>query len=308
MGFFRNLPLHNSGHLLRFSGAIEAAKGMHMHGVMFIVRAVVRCRLRVAPLLRLRAHIRHCTTGEVFGIGHDTLERTVHPIHHALHRAKIHRKRKRRQLNRTNALKPRAQIQAHFGFAKAVNRLHRITHHKQRSAIIRLPAGGQARQQVKLRQRRILKLIHQQMGYAVIQRQREIRWRIRLAQCAQRGLRHRREIGLSAFTEQQFKIRRSQRQQHGQRLDDAPLKPAVGRGRQRARKVQRIHKRAVRQQCCHQCGMARLGRTRSGLFKLARAGREASVFIDDFAQHTLFGEQQRCNATPCLKVISRCAR
>ena len=222
--------MHDFGHALGLMCAVKSAQRMHMHGVV--------SRL---PVIGLRRHIRHRAAGEVFGIGHHRRERAIHPIDHAALRTEIDRQREWRQRHATNALVPRAQIQPHFGFAKAIDRLHRIAHHKQRAPVICLPTGGELLQQFELRQRGVLEFIHQQMMDAIVQRQRQIRRRIVFAQRAQSGLRHCGEISLTAFAENQFQFRRRQRQQGGKRFDHAPLCVGVRGGRQRAREMQRFH-------------------------------------------------------------------
>ena len=143
-------------------------------------------------------------------------------------RTEIHRERQRCERHTADAINACAQIQPHVGLAKTIDRLHRIADHKQSAAIIPLPAGGKPRQQLELRQRGILKLIHQQMAYAVVERQRQVSGRIILTQREQGGLRHRSEIGLAALAKNECEIGGGERQQGDQRFDDLPLRIAVG--------------------------------------------------------------------------------
>ncbi len=53
------------------------------------------------------------------------------------------------------------QEQTDFCLAKLIDRLHRVAHHKQGAPIALFPPGGQRHHQVELRERRVLKLIDQ---------------------------------------------------------------------------------------------------------------------------------------------------
>ena len=197
---------------------------------------------------------------------------------------------------------PRAQIQTHFSFTKTVNRLHRVAHHEQGAAIIRLPARRKPRQQLVLRQRGILKLIHQQMTNAIVERQRQIGRRIGFAQRAQGSLRHRREIRLPPFAENQFQIRRSQRQQRRQCFHHTPLCFGVRDRRQRTREMQCFDEGAVWRQRGHQSGVALLGGRRSSFFGFARTRRKAGIFVDLLTQRSFLGQRQFGSAAPCREV------
>src|SRR5208337_303276 len=75
--------------------------------------------------------------------------------------------------------------QLHLGVAEAVDRLHRVADEEQRPAIAARPAGGQAFDQLDLRARGVLKLVHEQMLDTRIEREQEVRRRIAALQRAQ---------------------------------------------------------------------------------------------------------------------------
>ena len=126
---------------------------------------------------------------------------------------------------------PRAQEQAHLGFTKAVDGLHRIAHHKQRAPVIGRPAGGEALQQLVLRERGVLEFIDQDVMDAVVKRQQEVGGRVFGAQGEQRALRDLDKVGLAAQGEHQLEFGHGARQQAGDGTKRGPLLGTVMRGR-----------------------------------------------------------------------------
>jgi hypothetical protein len=53
------------------------------------------------------------------------------------------------------------QEERHFGFAEAVDRLHRVADEEQRAAVTLLPAGRQLGEELELRERGVLELVDQ---------------------------------------------------------------------------------------------------------------------------------------------------
>ena len=67
---------------------------------------------------------------------------------------------------------------AHLGFAKAVDRLHRIADGEQRAPVTGLPSRGEPAQKLELRERRVLEFVDQQMIDPKIEREQQVGRRV----------------------------------------------------------------------------------------------------------------------------------
>jgi len=149
-------------------------------------------------------------------------------------------------------LMDRAQEQSDLGFAKTIDRLHRVADRKHGAAVARLPPGGQPGDEFVLADRGILELVDQQMPDAIVERKREIGWSIHAAESEQRTLRNLGEVDLPAGLKHQFQLRDRARQQPRDRAEDFPLAFAVGRRRQAADFVQCVAQSVVTGKSCRQ--------------------------------------------------------
>ena len=76
----------------------------------------------------------------------------------------------------TDALALCLQEERNVRLAECVDGLHRIAHAEQASAIRGLPAGHEQLEQSRLRRRRVLVFVDQQVTDPVVERERELRW------------------------------------------------------------------------------------------------------------------------------------
>ena len=106
------------------------------------------------------------------------LEHAIHPIDDTRLRAEVTHERQRLKPNVTDAFPLRPQEQTNLGLAKAIDRLHRVANHEQRSPIALLPARCEAQHQLVLAQRRVLKLIDEQMTNPIVECQRQLGGRL----------------------------------------------------------------------------------------------------------------------------------
>jgi len=110
---------------------------------------------------RLRFGVGDRARAYVLEPGHHLREGIIHPIDDTGLRTQIGRQLQRFEHDVAYALGARLQEQPDLGFAKAVDRLHRIADGEQRAAVIRRPARGQLRDQFELADRGVLEFIDQ---------------------------------------------------------------------------------------------------------------------------------------------------
>src|SRR5207244_159399 len=80
-------------------------------------------------------------------------EGLVEPLREAFLRAAVGAELDRLELHRPEPAVLGLQEERHFGFAEAVDRLHRVADEEQRAAVARLPSRSQLGQQFELRER-----------------------------------------------------------------------------------------------------------------------------------------------------------
>ena len=105
---------------------------------------------------------------------------------------------------------PDLQKQTHFRLAETVNGLHGVAHQKQTASIARLPAAGQAFQQLHPGLAGVLELVYQQMAYGPVHAQEQLARLVGITQGLQGTLGNLGEIDLSFLGKAQFQLRRSQ--------------------------------------------------------------------------------------------------
>ena len=131
--------------------------------------------------------------------------------------------------NAADAILPHAQEESDIGLAETVDGLHRITDNEQRTAVIRLPATGQLFEQFDLYRAGILKLVHQQVRDAIVERLRQIGWRLIVTE-SQTGARgDLDEIDLTALLKGQPQLTSRQTQQVREGFNRRPFFIAQGR-------------------------------------------------------------------------------
>ena len=116
---------------------------------------------------------------------------------------------------------PHAQEKPDIGLAKTVDRLHRVTDHEQRPAIVRHPAASQLFDQRDLGRAGVLEFIDQQMPDTVIERLRQVGRRLVIAQRQPGAGGNFDKVDLAGFLKGQPQLAGSQAQQpredfHGQ--------------------------------------------------------------------------------------------
>ena len=87
-----------------------------------------------------RRRVSHRAGRDVLGSWKTRADVVIDPVNNFRARAKIALQLQCLQPQCPQAVIARTHEQADFSLAKAIDRLHRITHHKQRAAIIGLPA------------------------------------------------------------------------------------------------------------------------------------------------------------------------
>ena len=198
---------HQRGDLRRLAVRPLAGYRMHMHAAL--QRSACRKRGQIAD--RRQARI-------VRG-GKYLHAEAIHPVDERRRGAEIAAQLQRCETQRADALVARAQEQANLGFAELVDRLHRITHRKQRAAITRLPARRERAQQFKLVEGGILKFIDQHMADGVAAAQRQVGWLPLLGQPGARRAGDCREIHAPLGRELELQLGRCVPQQQRQRRE-----------------------------------------------------------------------------------------
>src|SRR5207302_8142661 len=80
------------------------------------------------------------------------------------HRAEVSGQLQRLQPDRADSTIARPQKQSYLRFPELINRLHGVADDEQRAAITLLPTCRQHLNQIELRERGVLKLIHQDVS------------------------------------------------------------------------------------------------------------------------------------------------
>src|SRR5207302_5816637 len=97
------------------------------------------------------ARVRYGAGGGI-GLGRqDRGKRSVVPVDEAGLRAEVGGEREALELDTAEARVPGLQEQRDLRLAEAVDRLHRVADEEERAAVARLPAGGEALEELPLR-------------------------------------------------------------------------------------------------------------------------------------------------------------
>ena len=222
----RSLP-DDSNDLLRFLLAVVAAVPGHGGAGK-------------RALVRRSGKVRHCARGLVFLRGEHARERLVEPLHEAFLRAAVGAELDRLELHRPEPGVLRPQEQRYFGFAEAVDRLHRVADEEQRAAVALLPAGSQLGEELELRERGVLELVDQDVRDLLVEREQEVARVVDRAERRERAVRELGEVGLAALPEQHLEVRDGGLEQREDRFQRLPLPVVVFRRRHVAEGEERL--------------------------------------------------------------------
>ena len=138
--------------------------------------------------------------------GKDRRKHAIKPLDHCCSGAEITAQLQVPHAWKRQGATPGGEKKTYVGIAEPINRLHRITDTEEGPAVVRLPPGCQAIEQLDLADRGILKLIHENVVETVIQQQRQIFGRILIAERAASREGQTGVIDLTASFEQQVKL------------------------------------------------------------------------------------------------------
>ncbi len=192
--------------------------------IEFIRKCVhVDSSLKLASFGRNARAIRYCARFQIVFGRQNSGKCFVHPLDNFRARAEVDAQRQGLKSKRADALRARLKKQIDIGLAESINRLHWIANQEKRAPIARFPSGGQLFEQLKLRVRRVLKFVDQDVLDALAHCQGQIGWGIDFPKsvgCADHQLR---EIHAPAFAKYHLQFGHGQRQ-HGDRgLHGLPL-------------------------------------------------------------------------------------
>ena len=264
--------------------------------------AVLTCRIRDAG--RIGHHTGNIHFHCIAHCRHDATESLVHPIDNSALRAEIDLQRQWFERNRANAGIRRVEKQAHFRLAKSIDGLHRVADREQRSPVALGPATRQLSQQLELRNRRILKLIDQQMADAIVQCQRKIGRGVIVAQRTRCGLRNFREIALALCTKGIPQLCGCVRQQAHDGTQHRPLAVAIVRRRQLAQLsqcgAQRFTFPACLREAVEQVAHPGFPAIQPRLFSAIRTGGKPAILVEAAAlsPSAVLRQQQVGNGKP----------
>ncbi len=172
----RQSRLHQLRHASSFSCRLTRREQMDRH-----------CRPVARAARGLGRHVGGSTPAHIV-LGRHTLGKAgVDPGHQPGVAAEVAMQGQGLKGHAANTARPHPQEQRHVRIAEAVDGLHGIPHQKQGAAILRLPARREGFQQMQLGVGRVLKLVHQDVLNAPIQRQQQITGGIRGTQGAPGG-------------------------------------------------------------------------------------------------------------------------
>src|SRR5882762_10514338 len=182
-------------------------------------------------LVRRSGKVRHGARCLVFLRGEHARERLVEPLHEAFLRAAVGAELDRLELHRPEPGVLGLQEERHFGFAEAVDRLHRVADEEQRAAVALLPSGSQLGEELELRERRVLELVDQDVRDLLVEREQQVARVVDRAERLERAVRELGEVGLAALAEQHLEVRDGGLEQREDRFQRLPLPVVVFRRR-----------------------------------------------------------------------------
>src|SRR6266702_1149152 len=209
----RSLP-DDSNDLLRFLLAVVAAVPSHGGA-------------RKRRLVRRSGKVRHCARCLVFLRGEHARERLVEPLHEAFLRAAVGAELDRLELHRPEPGVLGLQEERHFGFAKAVDRQHRVADEEQRAAVTLLPAGSQLGEELELRERGVLELVDQDVRDLLVEREQQVARVVDRAERLERAVGELGEVSLAALAEQHLEVRDGGLEKREDRFQRLPLPVVV---------------------------------------------------------------------------------
>src|SRR5881296_3151374 len=222
----RSLP-DDSNELLRFLLAVVAAVPGHGGaGKRWLVRR--------------SGKVRHGARCLVFLRGEHARERLVEPLHEAFLRAAVGTELDRLELHRPEPGVLGLQEERHFGFAEAVDRLHRVADEEQRAAVTLLPAGSQLGEELELRERGVLELVDQDVRDLLVEREQQVARVVDRAERLERAVSELGEVGLAALAEQHLELRDRGLEKREDRFQRLPLPVVVLRRRHVVERPERL--------------------------------------------------------------------
>ena len=195
---------------------------------------------------------------------------------------------------------------AHLGFAKAIDRLHRVADGEQRMPVAGLPSRGEQAQKLELRERCVLEFVDQQMIDPKIEREQQVGRPFLAAEGGERAQHALREIERAGVAKGEGQAGGEARQQIEQRHDDGPRLFRIARRRQPARRVERLcetrHRRQFRKDRFHRGNARRVVRTARSRFRRGKA----VALVDRLPELRLGRDQEpRCERAPGVKCTDR---
>ena len=176
---------------------------MHAHAVARLARLHGGCR-----------RIAHRAAFKVVGGRQPRGKRRIDPVDDGRARAEVPAEPLGGERDTANALALGLEEQRDVRLAERVDRLHRVADAEQAAPVARLPACDQDLEQARLRRRCVLVLVDQQVANTIVERECQLRRRLRVAKRVACGGGHGGMIEAVALGEnrQQF---RGRMRQHG---------------------------------------------------------------------------------------------
>ncbi len=191
-------------------------------------------------LVRRSGKVRHGARCLVFLRGEHARERLVEPLHEAFLRAAVGAELDRLELHRPEPGVLGLQEERHFGFAEAVDRLHRVADEEQRAAVTLLPAGSQLGEELELRERGVLELVDQDVRDLLVEREQQVARVVDRAERLERAVSELGEVSLAALAEQHLEVRDGGLEKREDRFQRLPLPVVVFRRRHVAEGEKRL--------------------------------------------------------------------
>jgi len=149
------------------------------------------------------------------------------------------------------------QEERHFGFAEAVDRLHRVADEEQRAAVTLLPAGSQLGEELELRERGVLELVDQDVRDLLVEREQQVARVVDRAERLERAVSELGEVSVAALAEQHLEVRDGGLEKREDRFQRLPLPVVVFRRRHVVQSPQRFSQTRNSGQLCGRLGTLR---------------------------------------------------
>ncbi len=293
----REFALNAFRQMLRLTGTIRVGETPDLH------RRTVKTRTR-----RLRLCILN-RIGQVAVLTKNQRENAVEPLDQILLRTKVLTEPVETMLMPANTFGARLLIDRNVGLTKCVDRLHWIADIKSGTLFIRLPCTKQTGQEFDLDTVCVLEFVDENMADSIPQLQAQLGWVALVPDSIERALSVLGKVDGGLLRENNFKIRRSQRQYLKNSMHELPLRFRVMGIGQTANSIQR---RAE----FFRAGQLRKVREKfkallSTGFLAGRSRRKTVADVHRFAQRRIApirGQQKITDSSPTIKMLGGCGR